>query len=152
MLEMADPRRPFKTVPFTFFHNRSEPMKSQAIRPASSPGARKSNRKDGFALIVTLSLMILLTVIAVGLLSLASISLRSSSQSSSMATARANAALVQRARMRLDVRSNTTIVGVGTTRRMSAVRWDVAGRVVWAWILTIPMSAAIAGASYLLLR
>ena len=30
------------------------------------------------------------------------------------------------------------IVGVGTTQRLSAVRWGVAGRVVWAWILTIP--------------
>src|SRR6266705_2854329 len=30
------------------------------------------------------------------------------------------------------------IVGVGTTQRLSAVRWCVAGRVVWAWILTIP--------------
>ena len=50
---------------------------------------RRTNR--GFALIVTLSLMILLTVIAVGLLSLSSISLRSSSQSDAMAAARANA-------------------------------------------------------------
>jgi type II secretory pathway pseudopilin PulG len=48
-------------------------------------------RQRGFALVVTLSLMILLTVIAVGLLSLASISLRSSSQGSALATARANA-------------------------------------------------------------
>jgi PiT family inorganic phosphate transporter len=36
------------------------------------------------------------------------------------------------------------IVGVGATRRISAVRWGVAGTIVWAWILTIPMSAAIA--------
>ena len=49
--------------------------------------------KRGFALIVTLSLMILLTVIAVGLLTLSSISLRASGQSQSMATARANARL-----------------------------------------------------------
>jgi hypothetical protein len=48
-------------------------------------------RRKGFALIVTLSLMILLTVIAVGLLSLSSISLRSSTQGNAMATARANA-------------------------------------------------------------
>ncbi len=47
--------------------------------------------KRGFALIVTLSLMILLTVIAVGLLSLSSISLRASSQSSDMTVARSNA-------------------------------------------------------------
>src|SRR5207249_9241607 len=32
------------------------------------------------------------------------------------------------------------IVGVGATRRFSAVRWGVAGRIVWAWILTIPAS------------
>ena len=37
------------------------------------------------------------------------------------------------------------IVGVGATRRLSAVRWGVAGRVVWAWVLTIPMAAIIAG-------
>ncbi len=36
------------------------------------------------------------------------------------------------------------IVGVGATRRLSAVRWGVAGTVVWAWVLTIPMSALIA--------
>jgi len=35
------------------------------------------------------------------------------------------------------------IVGVGAARRLSAVRWGVAGRVVWAWILTIPGSFAI---------
>ena len=36
------------------------------------------------------------------------------------------------------------IVGVGATRRLSAVRWGIAGRVVWAWVLTIPLSALIA--------
>jgi PiT family inorganic phosphate transporter len=36
------------------------------------------------------------------------------------------------------------IVGVGSTRRLSAVRWGVAGRVLWAWILTIPGAFAIA--------
>ena len=30
------------------------------------------------------------------------------------------------------------IVGVGATRRLSAVRWGVAGQIVWAWVLTIP--------------
>jgi len=44
------------------------------------------------------------------------------------------------------------IVGVGTSHRLTAVRWQVAGRIVWAWILTIPISGAIAGVSYLLLR
>jgi PiT family inorganic phosphate transporter len=38
------------------------------------------------------------------------------------------------------------IVGVGATRRLSAVRWGVAGRIVWAWVLTIP-GAALIGAS-----
>jgi PiT family inorganic phosphate transporter len=37
-----------------------------------------------------------------------------------------------------------SIVGVGATRGFSAVRWGVAGQVVWAWILTIPASAAVA--------
>ncbi|TFG50783.1 MAG: inorganic phosphate transporter, partial [Gemmatimonadales bacterium] len=44
------------------------------------------------------------------------------------------------------------IVGVGTSHRLTAVRWQVAGRIVWAWVLTIPISGAIAGVSYLLLR
>jgi PiT family inorganic phosphate transporter len=38
------------------------------------------------------------------------------------------------------------ITGVGSTRRFSAVRWGVAGQIVWAWILTIPAAAAIAAA------
>jgi len=44
------------------------------------------------------------------------------------------------------------IVGVGATRRLSAVRWGIAGQIVWAWILTIPASAGIAAAAYYLLR
>jgi PiT family inorganic phosphate transporter len=40
------------------------------------------------------------------------------------------------------------IVGVGATRRLSAVKWGVAGRIVWAWVLTIPLSALIAALSY----
>jgi PiT family inorganic phosphate transporter len=40
------------------------------------------------------------------------------------------------------------IVGVGATRRLSAVRWGIAGRIVWAWILTIPMSAAIGAGTF----
>jgi PiT family inorganic phosphate transporter len=38
------------------------------------------------------------------------------------------------------------IVGVGATNKLSAVRWGVAGGIVWAWILTIPVSAAMAAA------
>jgi inorganic phosphate transporter, PiT family len=44
------------------------------------------------------------------------------------------------------------IVGVGATRRLSAVRWGVAGRIVWAWVLTIPCSAAIAAVTFLIVR
>jgi PiT family inorganic phosphate transporter len=44
------------------------------------------------------------------------------------------------------------IVGVGSLRRLSAVKWGVAGRIVWAWILTIPASAAISSVTYLLAR
>ena len=36
------------------------------------------------------------------------------------------------------------IVGVGSTQRLSAVRWGVATRIVWAWVFTIPASAAVA--------
>jgi PiT family inorganic phosphate transporter len=43
------------------------------------------------------------------------------------------------------------IVGVGSTRRLSAVRWGIAGRIVWAWVLTIPASAAIAAATFYML-
>jgi PiT family inorganic phosphate transporter len=45
-----------------------------------------------------------------------------------------------------------SIVGVGSTRRLSAVRWGVAGQIVWAWILTIPAAFLIAAASYTLLQ
>jgi PiT family inorganic phosphate transporter len=44
------------------------------------------------------------------------------------------------------------IVGVGATQRLSAVRWGVAGKIVWAWILTIPASAAVAAALFWLIR
>jgi PiT family inorganic phosphate transporter len=40
------------------------------------------------------------------------------------------------------------IVGVGATRRLSAVRWGVARRIVWAWVLTIPAAAAIGATTY----
>ncbi len=40
------------------------------------------------------------------------------------------------------------IIGVGATRRLSAVRWGVARRIVWAWVLTIPASAIISAATY----
>ena len=40
------------------------------------------------------------------------------------------------------------IIGVGSIKRLSAVRWGIAGRIVWAWILTIPAAAAIAAVVY----
>ncbi len=40
------------------------------------------------------------------------------------------------------------IIGVGSIKRLSAVRWGVAGRIVWAWILTIPAAALIAAMTY----
>src|SRR5439155_1642062 len=45
-----------------------------------------------------------------------------------------------------------SIVGVGATRRLSAVRWGVAGQIVWAGILTIPMAFSIGAGTYLVLR
>lgn len=44
------------------------------------------------------------------------------------------------------------IVGVGTTHRLSAVRWGVASRIVWAWILTIPASATVAAITWWIIR
>jgi PiT family inorganic phosphate transporter len=43
------------------------------------------------------------------------------------------------------------IVGVGSTNRMSAVRWGVAAKIVWAWILTIPLSALCGALMYLII-
>src|SRR5207247_10148067 len=44
------------------------------------------------------------------------------------------------------------IVGVGAVQRLSAVRWGIAGRIVWAWMLTIPASAIIAGLTFFLMH
>jgi PiT family inorganic phosphate transporter len=44
------------------------------------------------------------------------------------------------------------IIGVGAITKLSAIRWGVAGRIVWAWILTIPCSAFIAGLTWSLLQ
>lgn len=46
----------------------------------------------------------------------------------------------------------TSIMGVGATRRLSAVRWGVVGNIVWAWILTIPMTFTFAGLLMLLYK
>jgi PiT family inorganic phosphate transporter len=43
------------------------------------------------------------------------------------------------------------IMGVGSTKRMSAVRWGLAARIVWAWILTIPVSAVVGALTYFLI-
>jgi phosphate/sulfate permease len=47
---------------------------------------------------------------------------------------------------------STSIMGVGATRRVSAVRWGVAGNIVGAWVLTIPASAAVAALMWLILQ
>ncbi len=44
------------------------------------------------------------------------------------------------------------IVGVGATTRLSAVRWGVAGQMIWAWLLTIPAAAFVAAVSYLVIH
>jgi PiT family inorganic phosphate transporter len=41
------------------------------------------------------------------------------------------------------------IIGVGATRRLSAVRWGVASRIAWAWVATIPGAAGIGALTYL---
>ncbi len=45
-----------------------------------------------------------------------------------------------------------SIMGIGSLKRMSAVRWGVAGNIVWAWLLTIPCSALISALAYVLFR
>jgi PiT family inorganic phosphate transporter len=46
----------------------------------------------------------------------------------------------------------SAIMGVGATKRLSAVRWNVAGNIVLAWIITFPAAALIACVTYLLVR
>lgn len=45
-----------------------------------------------------------------------------------------------------------SIIGVGVTKRISAVRWGVTVSLLWAWVLTIPVSAILAGLTYMLIR
>ena len=66
----------------------SLPVSCMKTQPAPQPNGSKP---QGFALVITLALMILLTILAVGLLSLSSVSLRSAAQGTAMASARANA-------------------------------------------------------------
>jgi len=60
--------------------------------------------------------------------------------------------LFSAARMGIPVSTTHTItgaiVGVGSVQRLSAVRWGIAGRVVWAWILTIPMAGLVGALTY----
>ncbi len=44
------------------------------------------------------------------------------------------------------------IMGVGSTKRLSAVRWGVAGRIIWAWLLTIPASALVSALTYYIIE
>ena len=44
------------------------------------------------------------------------------------------------------------ITGVGSTTRLSAVKWRVAGRIVWAWVLTIPAAAIFAAISFFIIE
>jgi PiT family inorganic phosphate transporter len=46
----------------------------------------------------------------------------------------------------------SSIMGVGATKRLSAVRWGIARNIVWVWILTIPVSAAIGYAAFSILH
>jgi inorganic phosphate transporter, PiT family len=46
---------------------------------------------------------------------------------------------------------SSAIIGVGSSDRLSAVRWGVAGNIVIAWILTIPASALVAGIAYVVI-
>ncbi|MGD9891878.1 MAG: anion permease [Dehalococcoidia bacterium] len=68
----------------------------------------------------------------------------------------AAAAIIYASRVGIPVSTTHTIAGaiagVGSTRRFSAVRWGVAGQIVWAWILTIPAAAALAALTMLVLN
>ena len=47
---------------------------------------------------------------------------------------------------------STSILGVGATKRLSAVRWGIVGNIVWAWVLTIPFTALLSGLMMMLFR
>ena len=72
------------------------------------------------------------------------------------AEAVASAVLFATSRLGLPISTTHTItsaiMGVGATKKMSAVRWGVAGNIVLAWILTFPASAAIATIAYVIVR
>ena len=45
-----------------------------------------------------------------------------------------------------------SIIGVGLTKRISAVRWGITVSLLWAWVLTIPISAIVAGITYIIVN
>jgi PiT family inorganic phosphate transporter len=47
---------------------------------------------------------------------------------------------------------STSIMGVGAAKRLTSVRWTVAKDIVWAWILTIPITALLSGAIFLIIN
>lgn len=47
---------------------------------------------------------------------------------------------------------STAIMGVGSTRRLSAVRWGIVGNIIWAWLLTLPLTFAFAGLLMAMMR
>ncbi len=46
---------------------------------------------------------------------------------------------------------SASIMGVGATKRLSAVKWGVVGRILWAWVLTLPVTAAGGWLAYYIL-
>jgi PiT family inorganic phosphate transporter len=48
--------------------------------------------------------------------------------------------------------TTASIMGVGATRRLSAVRWGVAGNIVVGWVLTLPAAGAVAAVAYFLIH
>ena len=47
---------------------------------------------------------------------------------------------------------SSSILGVGATKRLSAVRWGIVGNIVWAWVLTLPLTFAFSGLLMLALK
>jgi PiT family inorganic phosphate transporter len=43
-------------------------------------------------------------------------------------------------------------MGVGATKRLTAVRWGIAGNIIWAWVLTIPLTALMSAIFYFSLK
>jgi PiT family inorganic phosphate transporter len=47
---------------------------------------------------------------------------------------------------------SSAILGVGATKRLSAVRWGIVGNILWAWVLTLPLTFAFSGALMFLMK